>query len=107
MRIKNWDCRFVPDRDLNIVNNESDPRFAEYRREYCQLTKRRGVDSGAGPAVAHYHQPDSVSVPSRCTVVKADGMICGAWSGDYHDHFTGCGKNALAGFHEGVHTAGQ
>lgn len=101
MRIKKLGLQIVPDQDFEIVNNESDPRFAEYWQEYYQLMKRKGVTQEQARR-AIITNPTSIGA-IMVHRGEADGMICGV-VGDYHDHYR-IVENVF-GFHEGVHTAG-
>ncbi len=84
MRIQKLGLQIKAGVDLEIVNNESDPRFKEYWSEYYQLMKRRGITQ----------EQAQRAVISNTTVIgaimvhrgEADAMICGT-IGEYHDHY--------------------
>lgn len=99
MRIQKLGLQIKAGVDFEIVNNESDPRFKEYRSEYYQLMKRRGITQ----------EQAQRAVISNTTVIgaimvhrgEADAMICGT-IGEYHDHYravavTGCRDVSTAG----------
>ncbi len=81
MRIERAGLRIRPDKDFELVNPESDPRFKEYWQTFHQITKRRGVNPDSAKAI----------VRTRNTVIaaimlhrnEADAMICGV-VGQYH-----------------------
>ncbi|MGJ7384151.1 NADP-dependent malic enzyme, partial [Morganella morganii] len=75
MRIKKLGLQIVPDQDFEIVNNESDPRFAEYWQEYYQLMKRKGVTQEQARR-AIITNPTSIGA-IMVHRGEADGMICG------------------------------
>ena len=74
-RIERIGIDLAPERDFELVNIHSDPRFNEYWQQYHRLTERRGVT----PALA------KSLVRSRGTLIgalmlargEADAMICG------------------------------
>jgi malate dehydrogenase (oxaloacetate-decarboxylating)(NADP+) len=74
-RIEKYGLRIRPDRDFEIVNPNSDPRFADYWKDYYELAQRRGVS-------VEYAKRE---VTRRTTLIgalmvrrgDADAMICG------------------------------
>ena len=101
MRIQKLGLQIRPGVDFEIVNNESDPRFKEYWREYYSIMKRSGITQ----------EQAQRAVISNTTVIgaimvqrgEADAMICGT-IGDYHEHFSVVQQ--LFGYRGGVQTAG-
>ena len=81
MRIERAGLRIRPERDFELVNPESDPRFKEYWQTFHQITERRGVTPDSAKAI----------VRTRNTVIaaimvhrnEADALICGV-VGQYH-----------------------
>ena len=74
-RIEKFGLRIRPDRDFEIVNPNSDPRFSDYWKDYYELTQRKGVS-------VEYAKRE---VTRRTTLIgammvrrgDADAMICG------------------------------
>ncbi len=74
-RIEKFGLRIRPERDFDIVNPNSDPRFTDYWQEYYALTERKGVS-------VEYAKRE---VTRRTTLIgalmvrrgDADAMICG------------------------------
>ncbi len=74
-RIERIGLGLVPDRDFELVNIHSDPRFTEYWQQYHRLSERRGVTPSLAKSL----------VRSRGTLIgalmlargEADAMICG------------------------------
>jgi malate dehydrogenase (oxaloacetate-decarboxylating)(NADP+) len=74
-RIEKFGLRIRPDRDFEIVNPNSDPRFADYWKDYHELAQRKGVS-------VEYAKRE---VTRRTTLIgalmvrrgDADAMICG------------------------------
>ncbi|NDV14355.1 NADP-dependent malic enzyme [Crenobacter caeni] len=70
--------------DFELVNNENDPRFAEYWKDYYALMKRRGVSQ----------EQAKRRVIGNTTLIgalmvrrgEADALICGTY-GAYKQHF--------------------
>ena len=101
MRLKKLGLQIQPGIDFEIVNNESDPRFKEYWKEYYNLMKRRGITQ----------EQAQRAVISNTTVIgaimvhrgEADALICGT-IGEYHEHFTVVEK--LFGYRDNVRAAG-
>ncbi|WP_299997999.1 NADP-dependent oxaloacetate-decarboxylating malate dehydrogenase [uncultured Cedecea sp.] len=101
MRLKKLGLQIQPGIDFEIVNNESDPRFKEYWKEYYNIMKRRGITQ----------EQAQRAVISNTTVIgaimvhrgEADALICGT-IGDYHEHFSVVEK--LFGYRDNVRAAG-
>ncbi|MDC7713766.1 NADP-dependent malic enzyme [Vogesella sp. LYT5W] len=70
--------------DFDLVNNESDPRFAEYWKEYYELSKRKGVSQEQ----ARRRVIGNTTLIAALMVRRgeADAMICGTY-GPYRQHF--------------------
>ena len=74
-RIKRAGLRLEADRDFELVNIHSDPRFDDYWQHYHRLLERRGVTPALAKSI----------VRSRATVIaalmvergEADAMLCG------------------------------
>ncbi|HXS73158.1 MAG TPA: NADP-dependent malic enzyme [Rhodanobacteraceae bacterium] len=74
-RIERIGLRLEPDRDFELCNIHSDPRFDDYWKHYYELMQRRGFTEALAKSV----------VRSRSTVIaalmvarnEADAMICG------------------------------
>ncbi|MGR2664320.1 MULTISPECIES: NADP-dependent malic enzyme [Chromobacterium] len=84
MRIQKLGLKLVAGKDFEIVNNESDPRFADYWKEYYQLTKRKGVSQEQ----ARRRVIGNTTLIGALMVRRgdADAMICGTY-GPYRQHF--------------------
>ncbi|MBW7983526.1 NADP-dependent oxaloacetate-decarboxylating malate dehydrogenase [Enterobacillus tribolii] len=101
MRIKKLGLRIEPGKDFEIVNNQSDPRFNEYWREYYNVMKRRGISQ----------EQARRAVIGNTTVIaaimlhrgEADAMICGT-IGTYHEHYEIV--HAIFGYGKDRHVAG-
>jgi malate dehydrogenase (oxaloacetate-decarboxylating)(NADP+) len=82
-RIEKLNLRLELDRDVALVDPESDPRYHEYWTTYHRLMERKGVSPDFARAL----------VRTRSTVIaalmlrrgEADAMLCGA-IGQYHRH---------------------
>lgn len=101
MRLQKLGLQLTPDKDFEVVNNESDPRFNEYWGEYYQIMKRRGVSQEQARRAV-------IGNPTLIAAImlhrgEADAMICGT-IGSYHEHYDVV-KNVF-GFREGAHVAG-
>ena len=84
MRMQKLGLKFELGKDVEVVNNESDPRFKEYWNEYYQIMKRRGVS----PQEA---QRAVIGNPTLIGAImvhrgEADALICGT-VGDYRQHY--------------------
>ncbi|MFN0039947.1 MAG: NADP-dependent malic enzyme [Burkholderiales bacterium] len=74
-RIERFGLRIRPDRDFEMVNPNSDPRFRDYWKEYYELVQRKGV------SIAYAKR----EVTRRTTLIgalmvrrgDADAMLCG------------------------------
>lgn len=101
MRLKKLGLQIQPGIDFEIVNNESDPRFKEYWKEYFNIMKRRGITQ----------EQAQRAVIGNTTVIgaimvhrgEADALICGT-IGEYHEHFSVIEK--LFGYRDNVRAAG-
>ncbi len=82
-RIEKSHLRLAIGRDLELVNPDSDPRFAEYWSLYHRLMERRGIS----PEQAKNNVRTRNSVIASLMVKRgeADAMICGT-SGRYQSH---------------------
>jgi malate dehydrogenase (oxaloacetate-decarboxylating)(NADP+) len=82
-RIEKLNLRLELDKDVALVDPESDPRYHEYWTTYHRLMERKGVSPDFARAL----------VRTRSTVIaalmlsrgEADAMLCGA-IGQYHRH---------------------
>ncbi|OFS12233.1 NADP-dependent oxaloacetate-decarboxylating malate dehydrogenase [Hafnia sp. HMSC23F03] len=101
MRLKKLGLQIEAGKDFEIVNNESDPRFNEYWREYYDIMKRRGVSQEQARRAV-------IGNPTLIAAImlqrgEADAMICGT-IGNYHEHYDVV--HNVFGFREGAHVAG-
>jgi malate dehydrogenase (oxaloacetate-decarboxylating)(NADP+) len=83
-RIQRLGLRIRPGIDFELVNNESDPRFAEYWSEYYQLMKRRGVSQERARRLVISNTTLIAALMVRRG--EADALICGTF-GTYLNHF--------------------
>ncbi len=98
-RIKKSGMRLKKDRDFELVNTESDPRFNDYWKTYHKLMGRKGVTLANAKQI----------VRTRTTVIaalmvhkdEADAMICGT-VGRYDKHLQHVSD--IIGLAEGVST---
>jgi malate dehydrogenase (oxaloacetate-decarboxylating)(NADP+) len=82
-RLERFGLRIRPGRDVEVINNEDDPRYRAYWTEYHRLTGRRGVTE----------QLAKIEMRRRLTLIgammihmgDADGMLCGTY-GTYDSH---------------------
>ena len=74
-RIEKFGLRIRPDRDFEIVNPNSDPRFSDYWKDYYELTQRKGV------SVEYAKREVTRRTTLICAMMvrrgDADAMICG------------------------------
>jgi malate dehydrogenase (oxaloacetate-decarboxylating)(NADP+) len=82
-RIKRLRLRIELDKDVELVDPESDPRYRSYWETYHHLMQRKGVT----PAVARTVVRTDTSVIGALMVYKgdADAVICGT-IGHFRDH---------------------
>ena len=83
LRIEQLGLSLVAERDFELVNPESDPRFREYWSLYHEIAGRRGVP----PAVAQttVRGNNTVIGALMCRRGDAEGMICGT-TGRFDEH---------------------
>lgn len=100
-RIERLGLKLVAGKDFELVNNESDPRFNEYWKEYYELMKRHGVsqEQARRRVIGNTTLIGSLMVRRG----EADAMICGTY-GTYRQHFD-IVKDVL-GFKNGGQVAG-
>ncbi|HRD35042.1 MAG TPA: NADP-dependent malic enzyme [Rhodocyclaceae bacterium] len=83
MRIKKIGLNLVPERDFEVVNPESDPRYRELWNEYYRLMSRDGVT----PEIAKAKMRRDTTLIG-CMLLRrgdADAMVCGTYGTyDYH-----------------------
>lgn len=101
MRLKKLGLQLQIGKDIEVVNNESDPRFNEYWSEYHHMMKRKGVSREAA-------RRRIISDPTLIGALmvkrgEADGLICGV-IGNYHDHYDVI--QTMFGYRDGTSTAG-
>ncbi|MDX9885676.1 NADP-dependent malic enzyme [Thauera sp.] len=83
MRIKKIGLNLVPERDFEIVNPESDPRYRELWNEYYKLLSRDGVTPDL--AKAKMRRDTTLIGIMLLRRGDADAMVCGTFgSYDYH-----------------------
>lgn len=83
MRIKRLGLNLVPERDFDVVNPESDPRYKELWQQYLELMCRKGVT----PEIAKVRMMSDTTLIG-CMLLKngyADALVCGTF-GTYHAH---------------------
>ncbi|SCK29868.1 NADP-dependent malic enzyme [Vogesella sp. LIG4] len=83
-RLKKLGLKLEAGKDFELVNNESDPRYAEYWKDYYQLMKRKGVSQEQ----ARRRVIGNTTLIGALMVRRgeADAMICGTY-GPYRQHF--------------------
>ncbi|MFC3625836.1 NADP-dependent malic enzyme [Vogesella amnigena] len=83
-RIKKLGLKLEAGADFELVNNESDPRYADYWKDYYQLMKRKGVSQEQ----ARRRVIGNTTLIGALMVRRgeADAMICGTY-GPYRQHF--------------------
>jgi malate dehydrogenase (oxaloacetate-decarboxylating)(NADP+) len=83
MRIKKIGLNLVPERDFDIVNPESDPRYRDLCQEYYRLMSRDGVT----PDIAKAKMRRDTTLIG-CMLLRtgdADALVCGTFGTyDYH-----------------------
>jgi len=84
-RIKRLGLRLVIDRDFEIVNPESDPRYEKYWQGYHNLMCRRGVSPETARTIIRTNS--TVIAAMMLHFGEADTMICGT-SGLYRNHLS-------------------
>ena len=83
MRIKKIGLNLKPERDFEIVNPESDPRYRELWTEYYKLMKRDGVTPDL--AKAKIRRDTTLIGVMMLRRGDADALVCGTFgSYDYH-----------------------
>lgn len=82
-RIKRYGLRLDPDKDVMIVNPESDHRYREYTDTYFSLVGRKGVNPEAAATIVRTNS----TVIAALAVKRgdADAMLCGL-QGRYARH---------------------
>ena len=83
MRIKRIGLNLVPERDFDVVNPESDPRYRELWNEYFRMMSRDGVT----PEIAKAKMRRDTTLIG-CMLLRrgdADAMVCGTY-GIYEYH---------------------
>jgi malate dehydrogenase (oxaloacetate-decarboxylating)(NADP+) len=83
MRLDKFGLRIRPERDFELVNPESDPRYREVWTEYYKVMGRRGVS----PDDARTHVRQSTTLIGAMLLHRGDGdaMLCGTF-GRHKDH---------------------
>lgn len=83
--IERYGLRLKEGQDYEVVNTESDERYADYWVTYHRMTERRGVTA----ATARMNMRKSLSLIGTMLVAKgeADGLICGTWD-SFESHLT-------------------
>ena len=83
-RIKKLGLKLEAGKDFELVNNESDPRYAEYWKDYYSLMKRKGVSQEQ----ARRRVIGNTTLIAALMVRRgeADALICGTY-GPYRQHF--------------------
>jgi malate dehydrogenase (oxaloacetate-decarboxylating)(NADP+) len=83
-RIERLGLNIRPGIDFELVNNESDPRFHEYWREYYEIMKRRGISQEQAKRSVIRNTTLIAAIMVRRG--EADALICGTF-GTYLTHF--------------------
>ncbi|MCW3481868.1 NADP-dependent malic enzyme [Neisseriaceae bacterium JH1-16] len=83
-RIEKLGLKLEAGKDFELVNNESDPRYAEYWKEYYEIMKRRGVSQEQ----ARRRVIGNTTLIGALMVRRgeADALICGTY-GAYRQHY--------------------
>jgi len=83
-RIEKLGLKLKAGEDFELVNNESDPRYAEYWKEYYEIMKRNGVSQEQ----ARRRVIGNTTLIGALMVRRgeADAMICGTY-GAYRQHY--------------------
>lgn len=100
VRLRRQRLRMQIDKDFELVDPQSDPRYKSYWETYHSIMERNGVT----PAVAKLVVRTSPTVIGALMVQmgQADGIVCGC-IGDFHDHMKHI-KDVI-GLKPGVETA--
>ncbi len=74
-RIEKFGLRLEVDRDFEVCNPESDPRYDQYWRFFHSLVERRGITPDAARTIIRTNN----TAIAACMVAQdeADGMLCG------------------------------
>ena len=82
-RIEKLGLKLEAGKDFDLVNNESDPRFGDYWKEYYNLMKRKGVSQEQ----ARRRVIGNTTLIGALMVRRgeADALICGTY-GTYRQH---------------------
>ncbi|WP_278922583.1 NADP-dependent malic enzyme [Pseudophaeobacter profundi] len=82
-RCERLGLRIRPDRDLQIVNPENDPRYYNYWNSYHQIMQREGVTPDLAKAIMRTNTTAIGAIMVHHG--EADSMICGTF-GEYRWH---------------------
>ncbi len=98
-RIKRLGLRMQPNKDFELTDPQSDPRFRDYWETYHSIMERRGIS----PEDAKTTVRTSTSVIGALMVYKdeADAVICGT-QGKFHEHLSYI--KDIIGLKQGVET---
>ncbi|TNE39048.1 MAG: NADP-dependent malic enzyme [Alphaproteobacteria bacterium] len=99
-RIERLGLRIRPDKDFEIVDPESDPRYREYWQAYHKLRERFGVDIET--AKARIRTNTTIIGAMMVHLGHSDAMICGTY-GKYDQHYRRVSD--IIPFREGVRNA--
>ncbi len=83
MRIQRLGLRIRPEHDFEIINPESDPRYAEYWNAYHGLMERRGVSPHEARTMVRTN--NTVIAAMTLKLGYADAMLCGV-EGRFNSH---------------------
>ncbi len=82
-RIERLGLRITAERDYELVNPQSDPRYEEYWKTYHRIMERKGVTPEAARTVV---RTSTTAIAALAVELgHADAMICGV-EGGYHIH---------------------
>ena len=82
-RIERLNLRFKLDRDVELVDPQSDPRYNEYSALYHKLMERKGISPDYARYLVRTRNPAIAALMVKRG--EADAMLCGA-VGQYHRH---------------------
>lgn len=97
-RIGELGLRIDIDKDVEVCNPESDPRFREYWTLYHEIMGRRGIPAAVAQGIVRGQ--NTVIAALMCRRGEADGMLCGT-TGRFDDHLAHV--EDIIGRADGVH----
>jgi malate dehydrogenase (oxaloacetate-decarboxylating)(NADP+) len=82
-RLERYGLRLRPGHDVEVINNEDDPRYRAYWTEYHRLTGRKGVTEQV--AKMEMRRRQTLIGAMMIHMGDADGMLCGTY-GTHESH---------------------